>query len=189
MPNISSTLFFALPRTISSSVGIRLRSIKAWWPDHWYDTSGVPLYYDPVVVLVRALYGHPESGALWDRHLRVILVRLRWRRVESHPGLYVHEVTMAVLVVYVDDLLLAAPPAEEARLWAEIEKHVSFGGDPEPIAKFLGGHHFVSIDRGVTTATCQMKEFVDDAECSGCLLCARPTSTRTSSRRARTSQV
>ena len=140
-----------------------VRLPKAWWPDHWYDTSGVPLYYDPVVVLVRALYGHPESGALWDRHLRVILVRLRWRRVESHPGLYVHEVTMAVLVVYVDDLLLAAPPAEEARLWAEIEKHVSFGGDPEPIAKFLGGHHFVSIDRGVTTATCQMKEFIDDA--------------------------
>ena len=141
-----------------------VRLPKAWWPAHWFDGQGVPLYYDPVVVLVRALYGHPESGALWDRHLRAILVKLQWRRVESHPGLYVHSVTMAILVVYVDDLLLAAPPAEEARLWAEIEAHVGFGGDPEAISKFLGGHHKVLIDRGgVTSASCQMAEFISDA--------------------------
>jgi len=140
-----------------------VRLPKSWWPGHWFDAQGNPLYWDPVVVLVRALYGHPESGALWDRHLRRILILLRWRRVELHPGFYVHEVTLAILVVYVDDLLLAAPPAEEARLWAEIEQHVMFGGDPAPIAKFLGGHHHVSIDRGITTATCQMKDFIDDA--------------------------
>ena len=43
---------------------------KDWWPQSWIDKS----IYDPVCPMERALYGHPESGPLWDKHLANILV-------------------------------------------------------------------------------------------------------------------
>ena len=61
-----------------------------------------------MVPLVRALYGHPESGALWDAHLGAILIDLGWTKMVVHPGLWLHKKTGAVMAVYVDDLLLAA---------------------------------------------------------------------------------
>ena len=78
---------------------------RQWWPAAWFDASGKPLYKDPVVPLIRALYGHPESGALWDAHFGAILTYLGWIRMEVHPGLWLHKKTGAVLAVYVDDLL------------------------------------------------------------------------------------
>ena len=78
---------------------------RQWWPAAWFDDSGKPLYEDPVVPLVRALYGHPESGALWDAHLGAISIDLGWTRMEVHPGLWLHKKTGAVMAVYVDDLV------------------------------------------------------------------------------------
>ena len=140
-----------------------------WWPAAWFDASGKPLYEDPVVPLVRALHGHPESGALWDAHLGAILIDLGWTRMEVHPGLWLHKKTGAVMAVYVDDLLLAAGKHDEARLWKEIEHHVKFGEPATPISKFLGGHHKVSIERGVSIFTTQMKIILLDAAERFCL--------------------
>ena len=140
-----------------------VRLPRQWWPAAWFDASGKPLYDDPVVPLVRALYGHPESGALWDAHLGAILTNLGWTRMEVHPGLWLHKKTGAVMAVYVDDLLLAAGKNDEARLWKEIEHHVKFGEPATPISKFLGGHHKVVIEGGVSTLSTQMKDFLLDA--------------------------
>ena len=83
--------------------------------------------------------------------------------MEVHPGLWLHKKTGAVMAVYVDDLLLAAGKNDEARLWKEIEHHVKFGEPATPISKFLGGHHKVVIEGGVSTLTTQMKDFLLDA--------------------------
>ena len=88
-----------------------------------------------------ALYGHPESGALWDKHLSAILTRLGWVRQEVHPGLWLHTATGAILTVYVADLMMAARLRDEAALWGSLEKVVEFGEQPTPIDKFLGGIH------------------------------------------------
>ena len=133
-----------------------VRLPKSWWPASWSHMR------DPVVLLKRALYGHPESGALWDRHLKAILSKLGWQAVESHPGMFVHQ-TNAILVVYVDDLLMAAPAEEEDRLWSQIEAHVGFGGPAEPISKFLGGHHEVKSRNGVCEVKTNMRDFIVDA--------------------------
>ena len=141
-----------------------VRLPKSWWPPEWFRPDGTPKFHDPVVLLVRALYGHPESGALWDKHLREILKKLGYQRVESHPGLFIHGATKAILVVYVDDLLLGAPALEDARLWKELESHIGFGGPPEEISKFLGGHHKFSVDdTGLVMARTNMCEFLRDA--------------------------
>ena len=83
--------------------------------------------------------------------------------MQVHLGLWLHKKTGAVMAVYVDDLLLAAGKHDEARLWKEIEHHVKFGEPATPISKFLGGHHKVVIEGGVSTLTTQMKDFLLDA--------------------------
>lgn len=43
-----------------------------WWPAEWFAdpaTRAKPLYRRPVVKLILALHGHPESGPLWDQVL------------------------------------------------------------------------------------------------------------------------
>ena len=94
-----------------------------------------------------ALYGHPESRALWDKRLSAILTRLAWVRQEVHPGLWPHTATEAILTVYVDDLMMAARLCDEAALWGSLEKVVEFGETPTPNDKFLGGiHNFYTLD-------------------------------------------
>jgi hypothetical protein len=135
-----------------------VRLPKQWWPASWHGK-----FHDPVVKLRLALYGHPESGALWDKHLAKVLCGLGWQRVESHPGFWIHGVTGAIMTVYVDDLMMAAPADKEAELWRQIEEKVEFGDPPAPIAKFLGGHHVLKRTGVTTDFTCGMSEFLLDA--------------------------
>ena len=42
---------------------------REWWPDSWFkDGAGreIPKYDRPHCRLLKALYGHPEAGALWE---------------------------------------------------------------------------------------------------------------------------
>ena len=41
-----------------------VRLPKSWWPASGFTTNGEPKYWDPVCPLERALYGHPELGAI-----------------------------------------------------------------------------------------------------------------------------
>ena len=134
-----------------------VRLPKSMWPGAW-----VGKYTDPVVPLQKALYGHPESGALWEQHLSKILLNLSWQKVDAHPGMWVHP-SGAVLAVYVDDLLMVAPPGQEKTLWADIAAQVSFDDEPQPISKFLGAQHEVHTNGRVTTLEVHMTEFMSDA--------------------------
>ena len=60
----------------------RLKGKKTWvripcdqWPPEWFDSSGNPKYKDPVVVLVLALHGHPDTGTFWEQHCEAMLRR------------------------------------------------------------------------------------------------------------------
>ena len=135
-----------------------VRLPKAWWPASWHGR-----FRDPVCRFRLALYGHPESGALWDKHFSAILTRLGWVRQEVHPGLWLHTATGAILTVYVDDLMMAARLRDEAALWGSLEKVVEFGEQPTPIDKFLGGiHNFYTLD-SITSLTVNMSAFLVSA--------------------------
>jgi hypothetical protein len=58
--------------------------------------------------LRRALYGHPEGGALWEKMLNRAVGLSGWTPVEGATGVFVHRAPEAYLVTYVDDLLLVA---------------------------------------------------------------------------------
>ncbi|WP_288992781.1 hypothetical protein, partial [uncultured Marinobacter sp.] len=119
-----------------------VRLPRTWWPKDWFEKDGVSSkYYDPVVRLKKALYGHPESEAIWDEHLGSRLRKEGWLPVLNQPGCWHHSATSSSLVVYVDDLLMISAPEHEEALWAGIEKHINFSEPAEPIDRYLGAHY------------------------------------------------
>ena len=73
---------------------------------------------------MRALYGHPEAGALWEARLDEINKKLGWSAVPGNGGVYVHAKTKSAMAVYVDDMLLLSAPRNTELLWRELEKCV-----------------------------------------------------------------
>ena len=60
--------------------------LREWWPDSWFTDGAlrqIPKYDRPHCRLLRALYGHPEAGALWEARLDEIMIKLGWCSV---PG-------------------------------------------------------------------------------------------------------
>jgi hypothetical protein len=121
-----------------------VRLPRSWWPADWFEADGVtPKFYDPVVQLKKAIYGHPESEAIWDAHLGARLRLEGWLPVLNQPGCWHHLATASSLVVYVDDLLMIAAREHEDALWAGIEKHIIFSEPALPIDRYLGAHYVI----------------------------------------------
>ena len=57
--------------------------------------------------LKKCLYGLRASGALWNKHLATYLQTLKFRPGTFDPCLFAHESRELVLLIYVDDLLIA----------------------------------------------------------------------------------
>ena len=59
-----------------------LKGIEMWivlpceaWPPEWFYEDGSPMYDQPVIQLLRALYGHPDAGTFWEQHCDEVLVK------------------------------------------------------------------------------------------------------------------
>lgn len=52
-----------------------VRIPKEFWPKSWIEQG----FSDPVIRLRKALYGHPDSGGLWERHCEAHLEKLGFR--------------------------------------------------------------------------------------------------------------
>ena len=96
---------------------------KYWEPD-WRRRVNAGEMKKPVVLLKKALYGHRDSGSIWERHcdahLKVVgfqaLIDLGWR------GTYWRQQYSLFLVVYVDDFKMAGPTEHLAKGWDLIQK-------------------------------------------------------------------
>ena len=93
--------------------------------------------------LYKALYGHPESGGHWERHLETALRALGAEPVEGHPSSYFFKDSSLLLTVYVDDLLLSGPEENHSIFWENLRSgdnpvHIE---DPTPLDRFLGRGH------------------------------------------------
>ena len=58
-----------------------------------------------------ALYGHPLSGAYWEKHCQSMLKEVGFESIEGLECLFVHKQFQMVLSVYVDDFKLAGKQA------------------------------------------------------------------------------
>ena len=132
-----------------------IRLPRPWWPKGWHGK-----YRDPVCRLIKALYGHPESGAIWQVHLDVRLRALDWIPIRELPTAYRHASRKALLVVYVDDLLMVSSRTDKQVLWGEIDTAADFAEDPEDLDRFLGTYFARTVSEGVVRYTISMTEFM-----------------------------
>ena len=123
-------------------------------------------FRDPVVKLVKALYGHPDSGGLWERHLKAALVKCGFQELPEHLSSFWHPKHKCLLTAYVDDLLLSGPAENHAAVWKAL-RDPSVGNinveEPQNLARFLGcNHHHTSTNKGQQILF-EMSDYVDQA--------------------------
>ena len=97
-------------------------------------------FVKPVVLLVRALYGHPDAGGLWEEHLKKVLKSLGGSEVHEYPGNFYFKDTGLLLSTYVDDLTLSGPSEQHKPFWDKLTSLVNVE-PPEPIYRILGRNH------------------------------------------------
>ena len=107
------------------------------WPEHWSKE-----FWQPVVPLVLALYGHPDSGGIWENHLNSRIGKEGWKQIlpDVWQSIFYHAEYNCMLVVYVDDFKLAGPTENMEKAWASIKRAVNIG-DPEPYDRYFGCQH------------------------------------------------
>ena len=97
----------------------------------------------PCCVLDKALYGHPESGGHWQRHLEAAIKELGGKPLPEHPSNFWFPDSKLLLTVYVDDLILSGPSKNHAAFWDSLRsgpRSIRIE-DPEPLDRFLGRTH------------------------------------------------
>ena len=97
----------------------------------------------PCCRFFKALYGHPEAGGHWERHLRGVVKRMGGVVVESHPSCYYFEHSRLILTIYVDDLMLSGPCEGHAPFWKRLSADVKIE-EPEDLERYLGRNHHIA---------------------------------------------
>ena len=120
---------------LRSEFPTHVRIPKDLWPADWNGK-----YEQPMCLLERALYGHPESGAHWEKHFTEIVKGLGGTPVPDHPSLFHFSDTGLLLTVYVDDLLVSGPAVAHQAFWDKLRKQVDVD-EVTSLDRFLGRHH------------------------------------------------
>ena len=86
-----------------------------------------------------AVYGHPDSGGIWERHCAKQLESVGWKQVlpEICQSIYYHAESDLLLVIYVDDFKMAGPKANMKKDWDGINSVLDM--DPaEVLGRYFG---------------------------------------------------
>ena len=109
--------------------------------DEWLPEWKAKGMRKPVVLLEKALYGHPHAGAHWDNHADELLRKQGFNPIgDNWPSCYFHPEHKTMMVRYVDDFKISGPAKGIAKSWDLIRKVITIG-EPEPSGLFLGCIH------------------------------------------------
>ena len=75
---------------------------------------------DKVAPLRKALYGRRDAPQIWQSEVRRTLENLGFRRCALQPSVYIHDAKEILLVIHVDDFLVAA--SQDASDWGYKER-------------------------------------------------------------------
>ena len=110
--------------------------------------SGFGVYVDPVVLLVLALYGHPDSGGTYGN----VIVRKLCMLLDFHPlypecwpSMFWHPRLRLLLGVYVDDFKMSGPSENLDAGWKLIASQIDMD-TPEDAGRYLGCEHVFHND-------------------------------------------
>ncbi len=96
--------------------------------------------------MVRALYGHPDAGTMWEEHCHKRCLRVGFEPIEDSPSCYFHKRLKLMLVTYVDDFKLAGPESNLREGWKLLESAVELeaeGPKGSVADRFWGCKHIV----------------------------------------------
>ena len=103
-----------------------LRLPGALWPKSWFKADGTAKHQDLVVILKKALHGHPESSPVWDKKLHHCMSTVGFKALEGSPGFFYDPVRNCEYTVYVDDFVFVARPSNEASIWKQLSGLIDF---------------------------------------------------------------
>ena len=124
-----------------------MRGVDTWveipndrWPKEWKGKCN-----RPVVKLRIALYGHPDSGGLWEQHCESQLksVGFIMPDPEGWPSVFFHPKLKLLLVVYVDDFKMSGPKESMKKGWELIGSKIDMD-TPTEANRYLGCDHVLS---------------------------------------------
>ena len=129
----------AYTQAIFTGVPTYLRLPRNRWPKQWQSN-----YRDPLVPMLLALYGHPDSGGIWERYFEENIAKTGWRPVlkEIWRSVFYHPKLDLLLVVYVDDLKMAGPKSNLSQGWKSIADVIEIDA-PEPFGRYFRCEHRV----------------------------------------------
>lgn len=134
-----------------------LKGPKLWlslprenWPKSWEK------YYNPVCLMKKALYGHPDSGTFWEQHCNTRLRKVGFVPIAGWNSCFFHEKLKLFLLVYVDDFKLSGPAQNLPLGWSLIAKHITLD-EAKEVSFFLGCTHVLSRNGSVTSISYCMK--------------------------------
>ena len=91
--------------------------------------------------LLRALYGHPDSGTMWEHHCDKHVKSVGFKPIgEEWQSCYFHPVLRLFLVVCVDGFRMAGPKDNLAKGWSLLRKGLDIE-PPVPIGVYFGCSH------------------------------------------------
>ena len=86
-------------------------------------TRVMAAYASPGVPLVKALYGHPDSGGYWEKHCETHVRSVGFEDIPAWRSCFWHPRLKLLLVVYADDFKLSGPLANLDKGWRLIRKN------------------------------------------------------------------
>ena len=130
--------------------------------DKWYWPDGTQRFKTPCNRMLRALYGHPQSGGWWEQHADAIARERGFVPIPNWRGCYFHAELHIFLIIYVDDFKMAGPRAVLPHAWTLLREVIDMD-DPTPFGLFLGCKHTITTTT-VPTAPRPVKMIEYDVE-------------------------
>ena len=122
--------------------------------------TGVPAGH--VLELRKSMYGLKQAAAAWNKNIDKTLKNLGFVASEADPCLYLRfdarGVLRAMLLLYVDDILLAGAPNDVAKMIEAVAQHYDITDDGEP-SFFLGAS--ITRDRRNRTISISQEAYVN----------------------------
>ena len=134
-------------------------------PEAWPSWVNLQKYRRPVVRLRKALYGHPDSGTMWEQHCDKAVKEVGFVAVGPEwPSTYYHKEMELLLVVYVDDLKMAGPESKMKLGWQKLRSKLDLEPETE-LGLYLGcqlvrGQTKLKDGTKVSTITYDMESFL-----------------------------
>ena len=117
---------------MGSIPGYRVKTGDAKGPTRGGRHIWVNRFRRPAVPVIMALYGHADAGGIWEEQCEGKFMSIGFKRLaEEWPGVFWHEETTSLLIVYVDDFKLAGnKTGEDDTFWKSIREVIDMGPNP-----------------------------------------------------------